>query len=481
MNITNPNPIHKGHYLRGMLWSVVSNIISLIAAILPVSIASHILTKEQIGAYYLMLVIMTFSGVIGGLGLRAAGIKFISSAEVNEKKDIAITFFTLRLLQICAISIIMIIIIPFLKLIWTDPEFHSVIWLSIPLIAGQLLCFGLDEILIGFNQFAKFAFISGISGIIRAVFSVLFLLLGLNQIGLMLGVIVSFIFSAAILWFTKPFKYKFKYNKQHLLSIFHFSKWAYGSAVLSAATVKAAEAIFGTFKNGTELVAVYGNAMRIPNLLLQLFESVRPIVLSFASAKHENPIRTTVTSVRLLTGMLAFFSGFMIAFAQPIIKILFSDLYTDSIPLTRVLCFWITISIVNYYLTLSLTADGRTKQVFYIGVLQFLMMIPGHAILIYFYGAMGATISISIIAFACNLASMILFVKNNIKQFFSLLTAMCRSAAPLFIFTIIILLAQPNLFISSTLLAVFILSLLLLKALTIKDFLILLKYTFSKN
>jgi O-antigen/teichoic acid export membrane protein len=80
MNTTNSTPIHKGHYLRGMLWSAVSNTIALAAAILPVSYASYILTMEQMGAYYLMLVIMSFVSVFGGMGLREAGIKFISSA-----------------------------------------------------------------------------------------------------------------------------------------------------------------------------------------------------------------------------------------------------------------------------------------------------------------------------------------------------------------------------------------------------------------
>ena len=201
----------------------------------------------------------------------------------------------------------------------------------------------------------------------------------------------------------------------------------YGSAVFSMATVRAAAAILATYA-GPALVAIYGNAERIPALLLRLFEAIKPVVLSYVSSQQTDVKRATVISVRILLGVLSACSAVIMVFSKQIVLVLFSEKYLQSVPILRMLSFWISISIICYFFTLSLVGMTRAKPVFFGSMMQFLVMVICNLLLVPRYGAMGAAVSLTIVAALYDLMAIFIIAGIEIKMVLSLVTAMCRSA-----------------------------------------------------
>jgi O-antigen/teichoic acid export membrane protein len=468
---------NKDHFFKGMIWSSGGNVIAMAAGIVTVSFASRILTKEQLGIYFLVLMMGNFISIVGDFGLRTASVKFLSSALGEEKAHMANILISIRFLHILVVGLLLVPVIVILKKYWSSELFGSVAWFILPFVVFQMMNSVLSAILVGYHRFKLFSIFFVGLGVLRALISILSLLFGYGLDGLMWSLVLSTLCLCVIIWTMLPFKFRLTFDQFRMREILKFGGWVYSSSVISIATVRVADAIL-VINTGPAILAIYGNAMRIPNLLLRLFESIRPIVLSYTSSQHISSIQTISISVRLLSGLLSVFAAFLIAFGKQITLLLFSEKYLESVPILQVLSFWISISVVNYFLVITLIGTDRVKRMFVVGLVQFIVSTVAYLILIPRYGAMGAAISATLIALVCDIVSMIMVSGRSLKVFMDLILAMSRSAIPLFVFLMIILCAVPSFMITVLMLIGLLIVFRLLKALTFNDLAILFKYTF---
>ncbi len=470
----------KSHFLRGMVWTSWGNVIAIATGIITVVLASRILNKEELGVYFLILMLGNFVSVVGDFGLRTTSIKFLSSAHGEEKTHIANSLLSMQFLQIVFIGVILVPILIVLKKFWTSELFGASVWYVIPFAVFQMVNNALSTAFVGYHKFKTFSMLIICLAVLRMVMSVTLLLLGYKLDGLMWSLIFSTFLSCIIIWQVLPFNFTLTFNLLRIRQLLKFGSWVYGSSVISIVMARAAEVILVTCA-GPAVIAIYGNAMRIPNLLLRLFESIRPIILSYVSIEQKNYQQATINSIRILSGLLSVFAAFLITFGEQLTILLFSEKYLESVPILRVLAFWISISIVNYFLVLSLIGANQVRRMFFVSLTQFAVTIVTYLALIPKYGAMGAAVSMTIVAGICDIVSIAMFAGRKVKVAIGLILAMSRSAIPLFIYLMIFRFFDFSMVGAIVLLTSFLVVLRLLNALTIKDIKMLYLHTFYKR
>lgn len=467
-----------GRYLRGMIWSSGGNIIGMVASLLLLALASRILSEDELGVYFLVLIVSNFACVVGGFGLRTTNVKFLSGASEQEKPKIANVLLWIRVVQVAITCLGFACAVPLLRLIWDSEVFASVVWYTTAVIAFQMLFEILSMFFVGYNRFHMFSVICGGAAIGRAVMSIVLLVLGFGLHGMLWGLIGSTGAACLIVWLLLPFKVCLSFDRRRVLEVLRFGGWIYGESVLSIATVRAGGAILAS-AGGPSLLAVYGNGMRVPNLMLRLFNGVQPVILSYVSSEAANRKGVLLISLRLLTGMITVFSAFLMTFARPITVVLFSSGYTDSIPVARVLSYWICISLVCYYLRLALVGQGRVRSVFFGALMQFCVMVVCHSILIPRYGVMGAAVSITIVAWIYSTVAIFMASGRDVRESLELILVVCRSQIPLLCLLLAVWLMEPSVLLGAGLGFALVASLFVTGALKISDLRLLWVKTFG--
>lgn len=464
--------------MRGMIWSSGGNITGMVASLALLAVASRYLSEEELGVYFLVLIISNFVCVVGGFGLRTTNVTFLSGASPEEKPKIANVLLAVRLAQIAFTCAVFVCVIPILRRVWESEVFASVVWLTTFVIASQMLFDVLSMFFVGYNRFHMFSAITAGAAIARAVVSVMLILAGFGLNGMLWGFIGSMLGACLIILLVLPFSLSLNVEKRRVLEVLRFGGWIYGESVLSIATVRAGGAILANV-GGPSLLAVYGNGMRIPNLMLRLFNGVQPVILSFASSEAANRKGVLLISVRLLTSFMAVCSSFLIAFARPITVTLFSSSYTESIPVARVLSYWICVSLVCYYLRLALVGQGRVRSVFCGALLQFCIMVIFHSILIPLYGVMGAAVSITIVAWVYSMVAIFMASGWRAAEAMKLIFIVLRSQLPLLVLLIAVTFFEPSMIVAAGMWIVVVASLFVTRALRFSDIKLLWLKTFA--
>ena len=133
--------------------------------------------------------------------------------------------------------------------------------------------------------------------------------------------------------------------------------------MLSVVMVKASDFILATYM-GPAALAVYSAAMQLPSALQRVFESIRPVLLGYASSGQEHDPTRLAESIRIGAGVLALAATILIGLTQPLMTLLFSHDYEGGTLIMQGLCVWTATSIVNYYFSITLIGIGHPRKAF---------------------------------------------------------------------------------------------------------------------
>ena len=469
----------KGHYLRGIIWLFGGNVISVLSGMVLSIFSSRMLSQEELGAFFLNLMLSQLAIVAGTIGLRVTVVKFLGPQSAEEKmltSNIMLTMFFLLMIAVC---LVLSVIIPFLTKLWPGECFESIVWYVIPWVALEMFYTAGVGILVGYQLFKLLSIVTGLCGLLRTALSIVFLFLGAKAHGMMWGGILAFIVLNIFMVIKFPFHIKPYFIRQRALDMLRFGLWIYGADLSGVATFKADTAILATYINVAQ-VAVYNNASRLPNLLMTLFDSMRPVVLSYVSSDTSDMDNALIMSTRVLSGFLSIASAAIMVLAQPLVVLLFSEKYLESVPILRIMGVYVVLNILNYYLSIYLIGDNKVQQIFYKGLLAFVFVITGHLILIPSYGGIGAAISITFVAFFLVMTSSIMLFRHKMKSLIHLFDAIARSVIPLVVLLLVIELFNPTIVINVVLFFAFVASLLLVRSVTSKDLKVLYQNTLHK-
>ncbi|MCC6181325.1 MAG: oligosaccharide flippase family protein [Bacteroidia bacterium] len=434
---------NKFYYLKGMVWSSFGNITAMVASLGTIMFAVRLLAKEEIGAFYLVLFITGFAACLGDIGFRNTAIKFLSIADKIEIINATRYFSTISFIASTLACFVLTIILPFLTKIWISEDFHKISWYCIPIVLLMINFQMGSALLVGYKMFNTLSIVTATIEILRMSVSILFLYLGYGTIGLLLSLILSRIIGIGIIWYKIPCcawpLFRYKKSKE----IFSFSGWMYGTSVMSIITVRTADTLLTTYL-GTATLATYSTAMQIPSALQKIFESVKPVILGYVSTLKMDAANASVAAVRLLSGLLAISVSLLVVLANPLVSLLFSSRYTDSVPIMQALCIWTAIGIVNYFLSITLIGMGCGRKFFVLTIPQFFTMLLSSIILIPKYQGMGAAISLIITSFVGNIAGSWLVSDGNSMLFHKLIWAFLRSSLPLLLLFVLLLTGLPS-------------------------------------
>lgn len=453
-------------YLSGIYYSLWGNAVSIIGGLMTIAVASRYLIKEDLGVYYIVLMITSLSVAFASFGGRSTIIRFLAGAKAEEKYKTANLLITLRIASLIPVFVCLSFFLLFIDQVWPGKSLESVKWMILLIVVMEFVADSGLSMLAGYKLFKQFAFFHGLKGGLTCVVSILMLISGFGLKGLLMGVLsVSFGVNIALIC-ALPVRYELFWSQKLFLEILKFSAALYIAFLISLLSARTAEAIIVSFMGAASL-AIYGNAMRFPNLLLRMFEAIRPVILYyFSSGKELNnslaPLKYTSIAVSIVASLL-------IVFAEPIIWLVFSEAYLASVPLIRLLSFWMVLSLVNYILVIQLTGSDRTTKVIWTNTVQFVVVVSGHFLLIPKFGAMGAATSMIVGAFITVMVSTFFLSMNNTSVFAKSIAISFRPVLPLFFLLLTIQISGSEIILSTVYWLLFISILFLTKTLTIDE------------
>jgi len=472
-------PAGPGQYLRGILWMSGGNIVNILAGMVIVFFASRMISKDELGAYFLVLMFNSFGLVAGNLGYRTSTVKFLATGSLQEKELTANVWLILNFAFLVAVCCVAAACLPLRSTIWPSPAFESVAWSVVPMVALGMLFASTSGVLAGFQRYELLSLVTGLVVVVRMVLVIAFLFMGYGLAGIVWGVLLAFLFIDISIWLRLPMRFRFRCEHRKARELLSFSKWMYGYGIVSMATYQAGSALLGRYASMSE-VAVYNNAMRFPNLLLRLFESIKPVVIGYVAAEALDPRAVVTTTTRMLAGFLACVAGISMVLAKPIVIVLFSERYLDCLPVLRLLSFWIVLALINDYITLTLIGMGRVRAVFLRELFTLGLVVAGHLLLIPRFGGMGVAISLSISALLTGAPAAVLLLGRDLRAILCLAGNVARSAGPLFALAVALQVCGATALLQGLCFAGFVLCLCLCRAITRKDLRLLLHYAVQR-
>lgn len=402
----------------------------MVAALVTMVMAARLTTKEELGVYFLVMMVSHFAAIAGDLGLRNTATKMLSSSEPSDVIETARFFVTIAFISSLITAMLVMVSLPFLETLWPYPEFRKYAWLGIPLSFLAINFQMVNSLLVGAGKFRELSTLGVGAEILRAVFSVSVLLYGFGVAGLLWGMILSRVFGIGLAWRLLPEQFGLVLRHPAALGIFKFGGWMYGSSLLSVVMVKASDTILATYMGAASL-AIYSTSMQLPSALLRLFDSIRPVLLGYASSRENTGTDLLVESIRIGAGVLAVAATFLIGIADPLMTLLFSNAYSGGINIMQALCVWTAISIVNYYFSINLVGTGHPQKAFVLIIPQVIISIVAALWLVPLFQGLGAAMALIITSLLGNFIGAWVAAGRNGALVLSLNASHLRAAIPL--------------------------------------------------
>ena len=417
-------------YFQGILWVGSGNVLGMVAALVTIAVAVRLTSKEEIGAYFLVMVVAQFGAILGDIGLKNTAIKMLSASLASDAVHTARFLVTVTLISSLAMAFVLTIAVPLVTKLWPYQEFREHAWL------GALIAFFVinlqmaTSLLVGAGKFKELSGLNAGMEMMKAVISVTALLCGFGASGLLWAVILSRIVGIGLVWRLIPSQFGLCLRHPEGMAMLKFGGWLYGCSVLSLVMVKASDTMLATYM-GIGALAIYSAAMQLPSALLRVFESIRPVLLGYASSRENTAPVRLVESVRIGAGLLAVLAAILMGIADPLMTLLFSPEYGVGAKVMQALCAWTAISIVNYYFSITLIGNGSPHKAFILIIPQVIISIVTTWLLVPSFQGLGAAIALTITSLLGNMIGAWVVAGNNRALFLSLNAAHLRAALPL--------------------------------------------------
>lgn len=391
----NSHSRNVSNLLSGVFWATLSHISVMAFAMLTIVFAARTLSKEQIGYYYFILVILQLVTTLGDPGLRAAAIRFISKSSDHEASSFSSFFLTVGF----GVSAVAAAILWFSKplLLATFSQFDIVLLLQqlLPLVIVTITFQMLLSILAGHKMFGLMSSVTFLTELIRFGISLFVLLFDYGVYELILAMTASKIFGSAVILIKASSIFSRSIQPSDLKDVFKFSGWSYGASIVSVIQARTAEFILsGTL--GPTALANYSTAMQIPGAMQRIIEFIRPVLLSHVASREINNEASVLLIFRLLCGIGVLITMIAITLSNFVVVGIFGSGFREIVPVFQVLSVWFTLTSINYLLAIYLLGSGNGYKVFVLSLPQAIVMIASALILTAAYAELGAAFALMI-------------------------------------------------------------------------------------
>ncbi len=419
-------------YIFGASWAALGGIAGMIASMVTTIFAVRMLSKEEVGAYFLVLLVTEVVIIVGSCGLRNTVIKVLSQLSKNDNDSTVNFLFSANVIASFFSAILLILVMPVLERTWPYESFLAVSWYVVPIALFAINYLFLSSFLAGVSKFRAMSKINACIEVFRMILSLVLIFSGFGITGLLFSMVISRILGIWLIWYVLPVKPRILLNGylEHM-SILSFSGWIYGASILSFISVRVSDLILSKLL-GPSALAVLSISRQVPSMVQRLFEAIRPVLLAFTSSReYSSSEQLIIQELRLVSGVLTVISVFLILLADPIIVLLYSNEYKESIDIMRVFSAWVVLHLVNYYIVIYLTGRGFGKKLLFLTVPQAILAPVLAILLIPIYEEIGVPFALMITGIVGNLLGCWCVAEGRVSFFLKLNYAIAKSIIPL--------------------------------------------------
>jgi len=429
----------KAHYLSGIILSAGANLAGMAAALVTIMVAARMVSKDELGAFFLVMVVVQFVALFSDFGLKNTAIKALSSLPPQSAEFIQTARYLLTMTVATSVVSCLVLwsVMPCLKSLWPYESFQGYLVFAAPIAVLTAVLQIVTSLLVGGKEFKRLSLLSVGVEALRATLSTGGLMLGWGVNSLFWGMIVSRVVGIGTVWMTMPALFSFGFQHPRRAEFLKFGGWLYGGSLLSVGMVRCADAMLTTYM-GMAALAVYSAAMQIPTALQRVFESMRPALLGYVAAHHDGSDRQQAETMRILTAALSVATIVIIVLSGPLMTVLYSEQYTGGILIMQTLSVWMAFSLINYFYSIILVGRGQSREAFLQTVPQLLIMLWSTSLLVPLYEAVGAASALVITAFLGNLIAAKIVAGDDRNAWWMLTMIFVRAAVPLLLFLVIV-------------------------------------------
>jgi O-antigen/teichoic acid export membrane protein len=358
------------------------------------AVAARVVSKETLGEYVLIGVIVELLGVLLDFGTRVTAVRFLSIQD-HEQSEVAGTASGLWLLVglggggVLGVSF------------WAiGPHVGLTVGQQVPILVGTMFCgqyvsFRFLALLQGCHAYGRYALVQSLSSALRfAAVIVLVAGFGLGLPGLLLAVTIAGFVSVALAWGALPIRIRPRIELRIVRAMLPLA-WPVQISGLLALVYERTDAVMLGAYHGTPCVSAYEVAYRPLNQLRALFESLRAIFLPHLSRLYargetglaEESLRQAlrVVSFVMTTGTVA-----VLGYGRWLMETLFTSRYIESSRVLAVLMAGVCVGLCNYAISTALVASGRPRLIVLPGAVEALVNVLANFLFTPAFGVMGA-------------------------------------------------------------------------------------------
>ena len=437
----------KAHYLSGILISAGGNLIGMAASLVTIMVAARLLSKDDIGAFFLVMVVVQCMALLSDFGFKNTAIKYLSSLPAQSSEFIKTARYLLTLTVATSLVSCLALwpLAPLLKSLWSYESFYGHLVYIAPIAFLTTVLQIVTSLLVGAKELKRLSALSAGIEVLRAVISTGGVIAGWGVSGLLWGIIISRVVGIGAIWASMPSLFVFTFRHPRKADLLKFGSWLYGGSLMSLLIVRCSDVILATYM-GTVALAVYSAAMQVPTILQRVFEAMRPALLGYVAAYRDCEASQQTETIRIVTAVLAVAATLLMAISSPLMTMLYSEEYQEGIPIMRALSVWIAFALVNYFYSIVLIGTGRPKSAFVLTVPQLIVILVSTPLLIPHYEGLGAAMALIATAFLGNVVGAKLIAGTDTHMWYAILLNFVRAAIPVLLFLTIAALVKLSFF-----------------------------------
>ncbi|MCA9883128.1 MAG: oligosaccharide flippase family protein [Anaerolineae bacterium] len=323
-------------FINGFLATGLGKVSVVVLGFLGLMIATRVIDTEQMGYFFLIQIMALFLTELSNFGMTLALPRFTADIEDADDKRLHInTAVYFRIVTIIGACILALVLRqPFSQLFGGEIPDNLLIFLPIMVAlesTGKLIV----SVLQSYFKFRPIGTISVISSVVNMASIVLFtLVLGQGVFGLLIAKVLSRAVAFGYGTIIAPFSLRPEFDAVILRKMLWFGFPLQVNYILSFIYQRIDTFLIGVLI-GTEEVAFYEIARRIPDSLTEVFDAFIQVYFPYVSKLSAPEKRAEVsavlnTSLRWITLIMAFGSAIALLFGTEIITTIFSTIYSAS-------------------------------------------------------------------------------------------------------------------------------------------------------
>ena len=398
---TKSMPPHKSmisQFFSGTLAIGIARASTIILGFVSMMIAVRNTSKEEYGAYVLLIVLTAFLAEFMSFGMTLSIPKYLASHDdASYQQTLKATVLAFRILTVVAVSALIFAARALLGRFMDSS-------LVLDLTVYMPVVFGLSSLSLLFSSILRGQFRFGAMGIIEVTsdaveLAALILMVVVFRMGLRGLFYAKFISGASYVllgYFQTRFPKKLRINLPVLKELLKFGFPLQLQHALDFSFSRIDTMIIGALL-GTGGIAYYEIARKIPDSLMQLYSVFASVYFPISANLYAREVKEKTEnlmnhSLRVLTFLTIFGALAAVVFGKDIIRLLFSETYLPSYFAFVLLMFGLTLNVLENTLGYSLVAIGDSDKPLIVNIVRTVLSLIGNLVFLPLAGFVGAAI-----------------------------------------------------------------------------------------